>query len=45
MRSSLDMGGKAWMLKAEICRRDDESDEDDNDNGLNHQHCEVLSIP
>jgi len=44
-RSSLDVGGKAWVLKAEISRRDDESDEDDDDDGLNHQCCEVLSIP
>ena len=35
-RSSLDVGGKAWVLKAEIGRRDDESDKDDDDDGLNH---------
>ena len=45
MRSSLDVGGKAWMLKAEIGGGDDESDKKGDDDGLNRQRCEVLSIP
>ena len=45
MRSSLDVGGKAWVLKAEIGGGDDESDKEGDDDGLNRQRCEVLSIP
>jgi len=45
MRSSLDVGGKAWVLKAEVGGGDDESDKKGDDDGLNRQRCEVLSIP
>ena len=44
-RSSLGWGVKAWVLKAEIGCRDDESDEECDDDGLYRQRCEVLSIP
>ena len=44
-RSSLDRGVKAWVLKAEVCGGDDESNEEGDDDGLDHQHCKVLSIP
>ena len=45
MRSSLDRGGKAWVLKAEIGGGYNESDEEGDDDGLNCQRYEVLSIP
>ena len=45
MRSSLDGGGKAWVLKAEVGSGYDESDEEGDDDGLYRQRCEVLSIP
>ena len=45
MRSSLDVGGKAWVLKAEVGGGDDKSDKKGDDDGLNRQRCEVLSIP
>jgi len=44
-RSSLDGGGKTWVLKAEICGGYDESDEEGDDDGLDRQRYEVLSIP
>ena len=44
-RSSLDGGGKAWVLKAEVGGGYDESDEEGNDDGLYRQRCRVLSIP
>ena len=45
MRSSLDGGVKAWMLKVEVRGGDDKSNEEGDDNGLDCQCCEVLSIP
>ena len=38
-RSSLDGGGKAWVLKAEVGGGYDESNEEGNDNGLDRQRC------
>ena len=45
MRSSLDGGGKTWVLKVEICGGYDESDKEGDDDGLDRQRFEVLSIP
>ena len=45
MRSSLYLGGKAWVLKAEVDCGDDESNKKGDDDGLNRQRCEVLLIP
>ena len=45
VRSSLNVGGKAWVLKAEIGGGDDESNKKGDDDGLDRQRCEVLSIP
>ena len=44
-RSSLDGGVKAWVLKAEVHGKDDESDKEGDGDGLDRQCCEVLSIP